>query len=231
MKQMMRLARVWVAALACAVCGRVGAADLAIQSFDGTGQLTFNTLNDGTNYNYRVEWAPSPAGPWSEFGCAGTFWLDAKQQPSGTIETNAVPMCYRVVATPGDYLAVNLSGGTNASSYPVTYYRTLADVPGGPNGDAYKTTNLLMRLIPKGAFTTGSATAELGRSSDETHDETQHTVTLTKDFYIGVFEVTQRQWELVMGNKPSYFNNATYYATRQVEQVSYYDSEGRQLPA
>jgi formylglycine-generating enzyme required for sulfatase activity len=48
-------------------------------------------------------------------------------------------------------------------------------------------------------------------------------VTLTEDFYIGVFEVTQRQWELVMGNRPSWFSNATYYQTRPVEQVSYYD--------
>lgn len=48
-------------------------------------------------------------------------------------------------------------------------------------------------------------------------------MTLTSDFYIGVFEVTQRQAELVMGNKPSYFNNATYYQTRPVETVSYYD--------
>jgi hypothetical protein len=40
-------------------------------------------------------------------------------------------------------------------------------------------------------------------------------MTLTKDFYIGVFEVTQRQWELVMGNRPSYFNNSAYYTTRR----------------
>jgi len=35
--------------------------------------------------------------------------------------------------------------------------------------------------------------------------------------------VTQWQWELVMGKNPSYFTNATCYATRPVEQVSYYD--------
>ncbi len=133
--------------------------------------------------------------------------------------TNIVPMCYRVVATLGDYMAINISGGTNATSYPVTYYRTLAEVPDGPNSDNYKTTTILLRLIPKGTFTMGSPSGELGRQSDET----QHKVTLTKDFYIGVFEVTQRQWELVMGNKPSYFNNGSYYQARPVEKVSYYD--------
>jgi len=91
-------------------------------------------------------------------------------------------------------------------------------VPAGGWTDVYKTTKLAMRRIPAGMFTMGSPSGELGRWDDET----QHQVTLTKDFYIGVFEVTQRQWELVMGNKPSYFNNATYYQTRPVEQVSYY---------
>jgi len=211
----------WVAAALLLAAGGTAAraGDLAIQSFDGTGRLSYNTLNNGTNYNYRVEWAPSPGGPWSEFGSAAAFWLNAKPQAGGTTVTNLVPMCYRVVATRGDYMAIDISGGTGAASYPVTYYRTLADVPGGANSDVYKTTNLLMRLIPRGTYTMGSPTNELGRYSDQT----QHQVTLTEDFYIGVFEVTQRQWELVMGNKPSYFNNATYYQTRPVEQVSYYN--------
>ena len=115
----------------------------------------------------------------------------------------------------GLYMVIDLSGGPSASSYPVTY---LTAVPAGGWTDVYKTTKLAMRRIPAGMFTMGSPSGELGRDSDET----QHLVTLTKDFYIGVFEVTQRQWELVMGNKPSYFNNATYYQTRPVEQVSYY---------
>ena len=118
--------------------------------------------------------------------------------------------------TSGDYLVIDLSGGAGASSYPVAY---LTAVPSGGWTDTYKTTRLVLRKIPAGSFTMGSPTGELGRDADET----QHAVTLTKAFYIGVFEVTQRQWELVMGNKPSYFNNSSYYQTRPVEQVSYYD--------
>lgn len=118
-----------------------------------------------------------------------------------------------------DYLIIDLSGGTNVSSYPVNY---LMGVPLGGWTDEYKTTKLVMRMIQAGTFTMGSPTNELGRS-DGLNDETQHTVTLTKRFYIGVFEVTQKQWELVMGNKPGYFNNATCYAARPVERVSYYD--------
>lgn len=208
------------AALLLAVGGTGAWAEaFAIQSFDGSGRLSYYTLNDGTNYNYRVEWAPSPDGPWNDFGSSGANWLGARPQAGGHVVTNTVPMCYRVVATRGDYLIIDISGGASAATYPVTYYRTLADVPGVLNSDTYKMTNILMRLIPKGTFMMGSPTGELGRYNNET----QHEVALTRDFYVGVFEVTQRQWELVMGDRPSYFTIATYYAIRPVEQVSYYD--------
>jgi hypothetical protein len=69
------------------------AADLMIQSFDGAGQLVFNTLSNATNYS--VEWAPSPAGPWTN------RWAPPAHIPAvqtGSV-TCAVPMCFRVVAT------------------------------------------------------------------------------------------------------------------------------------
>jgi len=115
----------------------------------------------------------------------------------------------------GLYLVIDLSGGPEATRYPVSY---LDAVPDGGWTDEYKTTKLVMRRIPAGTFTMGSPEGELGRWDDR---EGQRQVTLTKDYYMGVFQVTQRQWELVMGNKPSHFNNATYFATRPVERVSY----------
>ena len=45
-------------------------------------------------------------------------------------------------------------------------------------------------------------------------------------FYMGVFEITQRQWELVMGTRPSYYSNKHHYATRPIENVSYRDVKG-----
>jgi len=44
--------------------------------------------------------------------------------------------------------------------------------------------------------------------------------------YMGVFEVTQKQWERVMGTWPSYFINASYRDSRPVETVSYNSIRG-----
>jgi formylglycine-generating enzyme required for sulfatase activity len=55
-------------------------------------------------------------------------------------------------------------------------------------------------LIPAGKFTMGSPKAEKDRE-----DEEQHLVTITKPFYMGVYEVTQKQYRTVMGKNPSYF--------------------------
>ena len=58
---------------------------------------------------------------------------------------------------------------------------------------------LEMVLIPAGKFKMGAPASEKGRSSDET----QHEVNLTKPYYMGKYEVTQEQWESVMGSNPS----------------------------
>jgi formylglycine-generating enzyme required for sulfatase activity len=56
-------------------------------------------------------------------------------------------------------------------------------------------------LIPKGTFQMGSSIEEEGASNDEE----QHLVTISKDYYLGVTEVTQGQYEKVLGTNPLYF--------------------------
>jgi formylglycine-generating enzyme required for sulfatase activity len=67
--------------------------------------------------------------------------------------------------------------------------------------------NVKMRLvlIPAGTFTMGSPATEAGRSGDE---GPQHEVIISKPFYMGVYEVTQEQYEQVMGVNPSGFKGA-----------------------
>ena len=55
--------------------------------------------------------------------------------------------------------------------------------------------------IPPGAFLMGSPRNEKARSDKET----QHKVTLTKGFYMGVNLVTQEQWQAVMSGNPSHY--------------------------
>src|SRR5262245_66544109 len=55
-----------------------------------------------------------------------------------------------------------------------------------------------LALVPAGVFTMGSPPTERGRREDET----QHEVEITRPYYIGVREVTQRQYHDVMGENP-----------------------------
>ncbi len=72
--------------------------------------------------------------------------------------------------------------------------------------------------IPPGTFAMGSPATETGRLADET----QHQVTLTTGYYIQTTEVTQEQWQAVMGNNPSHFK--TCGANCPVETVSWEDA-------
>jgi formylglycine-generating enzyme required for sulfatase activity len=78
-------------------------------------------------------------------------------------------------------------------------------------------------LIPKGTFMMGSPESEQGRKQDET----QHEVTISKEYYLGVYEVTQAQYEKVMGKNPSHFQGAIVggeNAGLPVENVSWDDA-------
>ena len=118
------------------------------------------------------------------------------------------------VTSESTYLVVDLSGGTSASSFPVSY---LYSVPEGGWSDEYKTTKLVLRLVQPGTFTMGSPSTETGRDTSA-NGEIQHDVTLTKPYYVGIFETTQRQYELIKGTNPADLNIGPKYP---VEQVSY----------
>lgn len=112
------------------------------------------------------------------------------------------------------------------------------DFPGTvklPNG-----VEVSMVKIKAGSFVMGSPQSE-ARQYD---DENQHRVTLTRDYWLGKYEVTQGQWEAVMGDNPSFFKGDDCqqgilwyillghsgslkfkYANHPVEQVSWEDAK------
>ena len=65
----------------------------------------------------------------------------------------------------------------------------------------YNSLGMVFRYLPPGTFLMGSPIDEPGRNDDEV----PHEVTLTKGFYIQVHQVTQKQWQVVMGHNPSSF--------------------------
>ena len=94
-------------------------------------------------------------------------------------DTSAVGGTARVASASNGktYCVIDLSRGPKAISYPVSY---LASEPRTGWAKEYKTRKLVLRRISAGED-------PLGR------------YTISKDFYIGVYELTQKQWELVMG--------------------------------
>jgi formylglycine-generating enzyme required for sulfatase activity len=66
--------------------------------------------------------------------------------------------------------------------------------------DLGKGVTMKLVLIRPGKFMMGSPDSEQGRRADESP---QHEVTISKPFYMGVTEVTQAQYEAVMGTNPS----------------------------
>lgn len=81
---------------------------------------------------------------------------------------------------------------------------------GVTNDTTYTTSKLVMRRIPAGTFIMGEGTGA-------------KTVTLTKDYYISVFELTQRQWYCLMDNTwpPSAYSNTDFRDSRPADQTSY----------
>ena len=72
------------------------------------------------------------------------------------------------------------------------------------------TIGMKLVLIPKGTFTMGSPTKEDFREPGYggCGKEDQHEVELSRPFYMGVYEVTQGEYEKVRGYNPSYFSAA-----------------------
>ena len=106
---------------------------------------------------------------------------------------------FRLACPVAQYLVVDLSGGPEAETWPVEYLD--GEPEGGFNTDDYKTTKLVLRRIEGGTFMMCG----------------EYQTTLTKPYYMGVFEVTQKQYELVTGSNPTYFKGDKL----PVEQVSW----------
>lgn len=88
------------------------------------------------------------------------------------------------------YCLIDISGGSSATKYPVTY---LNEVPSGGWTESHKKDYIVLRYCPAGTYMM----------------QGQRKVTLTKPFYMGIFEVTQGQYKNIMGSASPYQNYTT----------------------
>ena len=153
--------------------------------------------------------------------------------------TTAARTWITVAATPYGVTFVELHAGApptdgdSAGGGDVHGFRIAAAVPAGTHylrvggfGTGDYTLTLQETLdamefvrVPAGSFVMGSPADEEGRQDNET----QHEVTLSQGFWVGRYEVTQGEWEALMGSNPSHFSECG--AQCPVETVSWDDAQ------
>lgn len=177
--------------------------DVQFYGSTDNGETVFNLQDKGTLHLSTLN------ETFCDAGTHKAVWTPDESFYNEKTDNFKVKVAATAIPAERNYLVIDLSGGTEASSYPVSY---LSNAPSTWSDD-YKTTKMVLRLIPAGTFIMGSPAGEKGRESNET----QHKVTLTKPFYAGVFEVTQKQYKLVTGTNPSQYAGDA----RPVETVTY----------
>lgn len=177
---------------------------------DADGYYLSVSMNaNGTTYFARSLFGATKC----ENGKHRVYWNAAKEGfELGEANLN-VTVAYKRVPL---YCVIGLSSGA------VTY---MDNPPSeGFNTTEYKTRKIVLKRVNPGTFIMGE---------DQTNEA--HRVTLTKPFYLGLFEVTQGQWMSVMGSNPCSGSKYGYGSTNPVEYVSYDmirgNSEGSKWPA
>ena len=154
-------------------------------------------------------------------GVRRILWRADKAWPGHVIEggVTAVVTAW-ATNTPPDYMVVDLEAKGS-----VNFYARAEELPDGVGHRRYKTTKLVLRKIPAGGvqWRAGRRTTD---APSNVGDQDAHLVTLAEDYYMGIYELTQRQYELMMVKqsdtakiRPSY-NTTPDYEVLPVERVS-----------
>ena len=139
-----------------------------------------------------------------------------------TVDSSAAKVAVYAQDVTGNatYLVFDLTSNTVG-------YSTTA--PSAAEGAVTKLTQVWFRRVEPGTFVMGSSSSE-PYHSEYAASEVEHTVRITKPFYMGVFEFTQKQFETIAGYNPvemwAYIGD-----TKPVENVSYDDLRGENVGA
>ena len=134
---------------------------------------------------------------------ARTDWPDLELAP-GKIRANVKALR---PSNPPAYVVIDLEK-TKAEN-AIAYYESEDEIPGGVTDDMYKTTKLLLKRMRAANVRWRMGADYIDGSWDGVLvSERPHMVSLSQDYYIGVYEFTQKQYELVAGYEGSTISNA-----------------------
>lgn len=121
-------------------------------------------------------------------------WAAHRDWPGQEIPAGGIRAVVTAWSTnaPPDYAVCDLSG-----EEPMRYYVSAGQIPEGLSDDAYRTRKLVLRRIP--AAGVEYRKGKVGGSGDEI----AYRVSLSEDFYMGVFEFTQGQYKTLFGSYPA----------------------------
>ena len=208
------------------VTGVTSPVNVAVRAFNGEEELDSSNLEasiSGERYGIAEDGVGTfVIDPVKAFGTSKVAFANFKVKLSlSESATNINEVIYKVFdlktgackdITRADFYNGKVEDGDFVTDYTSLHSRFLApsaemtgDVliwTGVTNNVKYKTTHLVMRKIPAAnkVWMMGALPSEPG---GQTTPETNHLVKLTSDYYMGVFEITQKQYTLLVGNNPS----------------------------
>jgi formylglycine-generating enzyme required for sulfatase activity len=163
---------------------------------------TASTDDDGDTITYTISWTADYVA-WT--GSTYTTY-ESGDTLSGTDTGASVRYECVVSASDGSVSTANVKVNVTPSAPATITY------PGGGN----------MILISAGSFDMGCTAAQQAVGNCTTNESPVHSVTLTHDFYMGETEVTQGEYQTIMGTNPSYWSNCGL--TCPVESISWHEA-------
>ena len=151
-------------------------------------------------------------------------WRAREDWPDRHIPDSALSFHLTVhpVTEPPEFMLVDISTAFNntGGGFPVHYYENEEMLPYGDikTGVRYRTDFLLMKRIRAKGVTWQMGSHDI--ESERKGGESLHNVTLSNDYYMGVFEVTQKQWKNITGSNSPAASFKVDGDTRPQENVS-----------
>ena len=176
---------------------------------DAPAIVTFEVFTNGVSIGGRALWASYGDVNVKVLPGSRTIFWQPREWNDRFVNDGSISVKVTAHAfdNPPDYMAVDLGMPSNC-----TWYVNAEAVPFGVTNDLYKTEKLLMRRI-HAAGVRWRKGSSAGQETGHWGTEPAYPVILTKDFYIGVFQVTCRQHALF--SNPGVNNTSTPLCPQQ----------------